>query len=286
MSRRVWIIGPIAWDTVLYLDEYPRSGGFAQGYKKIERPGGSAGNVALGLATTDVKTGFVCYLGNDDIGAKIEEVLRNSKIENLEITRVDGPSSHVLITIDKTGDRTIFGLNESFLNRVNLDNVELLPDDIVCFVLWRPYFLESLKKAQAIGCTTILGVEALHDSNVTHADVIIGSRAEFHGDNDLARFLDRFPKIIVTSGENGSTCLTKEGSIFQPAFPSEVIDTTGAGDTFLAGYLAAFAHGHTEGTHAMFVGAKWASLMVTKSTSIPPNFSEIEDYENLLNPQM
>ena len=284
MSRRVWIIGPIAWDTVLYIDDYPRSGGFAQGYKKIERPGGSAGNVALGLATTGVTTGFVCYLGNDDIGVKIEEVLQASNIENLKITRVDGPSSHVLITIDKTGDRTIFGLNESYLNRVNLDDVELFADDIVCFVLWRPYFLESLKKAQAIGCTTILGIEALHDSNITHADVIIGSRAEFQDDYDLARFLDRFPKIILTSGENGSTSLTKEGALFQPAFPSEVIDTTGAGDTFLAGYLAAFAHGHTEGTHAMFVGSKWASLMVTKSVSIPPNFSELEGHESLLNP--
>ena len=282
MSKRVWIIGPIAWDTVLYLHEYPSAGGFAQGYKKIERPGGSAGNVAVGLATTGVETGFVCYLGNDEIGKKLEDLLNSSKIKNLEITRVDGPSSHVLVTIDQSGDRTIFGLNESYLSQVNLDKVLLQPEDIVCFVLWRPYFLESLKKAQAVGCTTILGVEALHDPMVTHADVVIGSRAEFKNDNDLVPFLDRFPTIIVTDGENGARRLTQEGIKFQPAFPAETIDTTGAGDSFLAGYLAAYAHGHTDGTHAMEVGARWAALMVTLPVSIPPDFSLLSGSKTLL----
>jgi sugar/nucleoside kinase (ribokinase family) len=278
----VWIVGPIAWDTVLYLHQYPSAGGFAQGYKKIERPGGSAGNVALGLSTTGVETGFVCYLGNDDIGIKLDDLLNSSQIKNLEITRINGPSSHVLVVIDESGDRTIFGLNESYLSQVNLDNVQLHADDIVCFVLWRPYFLNSLKKAKEAGCTTIVGVEALGDPMVTHADVVIGSRAEFKSDNDLVPFLDRFPTIIVTNGEHGATRITKEGIDFQPALPAQTIDTTGAGDSFLAGYLAAYAHGHTEGKHAMEVGARWAALMVTLPVSIPPDFSELPGFKSLL----
>jgi len=282
MSKRVWIVGPIAWDTVLYLHQYPSAGGFAQGYKKIERPGGSAGNVALGLSTTGVETGFVCYLGNDDIGIKLDDLLNSSQIKNLEITRINGPSSHVLVAIDESGDRTIFGLNESYLSQVNLDNVQLHADDIVCFVLWRPYFLNSLKKAKEAGCTTIVGVEALGDPMVTHADVVIGSRAEFKSDNDLVPFLDRFPTIIVTNGEHGATRITKEGIDFQPALPAQTIDTTGAGDSFLAGYLAAYAHGHTEGKHAMEVGARWAALKVTLPVSIPPDFSELPGFKSLL----
>ncbi len=282
MSKRVWIVGPIAWDTVLYLHQYPSAGGFAQGYKKIERPGGSAGNVALGLSTTGVETGFVCYLGNDDIGIKLDDLLNSSQIKNLKITRINGPSSHVLVVIDESGDRTIFGLNESYLSQVNLDNVQLHADDIVCFVLWRPYFLNSLKKAKEAGCTTIVGVEALGDPMVTHADVVIGSRAEFKSDNDLVPFLDRFPTIIVTNGEHGATRITKEGIDFQPALPAQTIDTTGAGDSFLAGYLAAYAHGHTEGKHAMEVGARWAALMVTLPVSIPPDFSELPGFKSLL----
>ena len=282
MSKRVWIVGPIAWDTVLYLHQYPSAGGFAQGYKKIERPGGSAGNVALGLSTTGVETGFVCYLGNDDIGIKLDDLLNSSQIKNLEIIRINGPSSHVLVAIDESGDRTIFGLNESYLSQVNLDNVQLRADDIVCFVLWRPYFFNSLKKAQEAGCTVIVGVEALGDPMVTHADVVIGSRAEFKSDNDLVPFLDRFPTIIVTNGEHGATRITREGIDFQPAFPAQTIDTTGAGDSFLAGYLAAYAHGHTEGKHAMEVGARWAALMVTLPVSIPPDFSELPGFKSLL----
>jgi sugar/nucleoside kinase (ribokinase family) len=238
--------------------------------------------VALGLSTTGVETGFVCYLGNDDIGIKLDDLLNSSQIKNLEITRINGPSSHVLVAIDESGDRTIFGLNESYLSQVNLDNVQLHADDIVCFVLWRPYFLNSLKKAKEAGCTTIVGVEALGDPMVTHADVVIGSRAEFKSDNDLVPFLDRFPTIIVTNGEHGATRITKEGIDFQPALPAQTIDTTGAGDSFLAGYLAAYAHGHTEGKHAMEVGARWAALMVTLPVSIPPDFSELPGFKSLL----
>ena len=41
-ARRVWIVGPVAWDTVVYVDHYPTPGRFTQCRKTIERPGGSA----------------------------------------------------------------------------------------------------------------------------------------------------------------------------------------------------------------------------------------------------
>ena len=79
MKRRVWIVGPIAWDTVIYIDEYPEAGGFSQCKERIDRPGGTAGNVAIALATTGVETGFVTYLGNDEYGAKLLGMLKQSQ---------------------------------------------------------------------------------------------------------------------------------------------------------------------------------------------------------------
>ena len=282
MSRKVWIVGPIAWDTVIYIDEFPAKGGFVQARRKIERVGGTAGNVAIALATADVDTGFVTYIGKDDFGAKIKKLLTESQISELKIKEIDDETSHVVVAIDKTGDRTIIGLNISHLNQVNLKDVPLGPTDIVCFVVWRDYFLESLLIAQKAGCTTVVGAEALEDKNVKYADIVIGSRAEYSLENDMSQYLDRFSRIVLTSGENGVHQYEAGKTTFKQALKVNAIDTTGAGDSFLAGYLAALAKGDQSGIQGIEAGIHWAALMVTKEQSIPPNWSEIPGHDRLL----
>ena len=281
MSTRVWIVGPIAWDTVIYIDDFPISGGFAQCKERIDRPGGTAGNVALALASTGVETGFVTYLGNDQFGKDLESLLRNSEIKNLAINKIDGPSSHVLVTIDKSANRTIFGLNKSYLNLVNLDKVDLRPDDIVCFVLWRDYFIESLRKAQQIGCKIVVGIEALADPTVTHADVAVGSLSDFEKEENLEKHLNRFERIVATKGANGAVELSRGKRIYQPSIATKVVDTTGAGDSFLAGYLAAYANG-IHGEVALEIGARWAAMMVSMTASIPPRMADVPGLIELL----
>ena len=282
MSRKVWIVGPIAWDTVIYLDEFPAKGGFGQAKRKVERIGGTAGNVAIALATADIDTGFVTYLGKDEHGKLIKQALRESQINDLYIKELDEETSHVVVAIDKTGDRTIIGLNISHLKQVNLKDVPLNPSDIVCFVVWRNYFLESLLIAQEAGCTTVVGVEALEDENVKFADIAIGSRSEYSTDNDMSEFLDRFSRIVLTSGESGVHQYESGREIFKPALKVNAIDTTGAGDSFLAGYLAAIAKGDLIGDRALDAGVHWAALMVTREQSIPPKWSEVPGYKELL----
>jgi len=282
MTRRVWIVGPIAWDTVIYINDFPAKGGFAQALRKIERVGGTAGNVAIALATADVDTGFVSYLGKDKHGKQIKKVLEESQINHLCLKELDEETSHVVVAIDKTGDRTIIGLNVSHLNQVNLKGVPLKSSDIVCFVVWREYFLESLLIAQEAGCTTVVGVEALEDKNVRYADIAIGSRSEYSPENEMSEYLGRFPRIVLTSGENGVNQYEQDRKIFKSSLKVNAIDTTGAGDSFLAGYLAALAKGDKSGDQAMDAGIHWAALMVTKEQSIPPNWREVPGYESLL----
>ena len=87
---------------------------------------------------------------------------------------------------------SIVYLDCSNCNLVNLDKVDLRPDDIVCFVLWRDYFIESLRKAQQIGCKIVVGIEALADPTVTHADVAVGSLSDFEKEENLEKHLNRF----------------------------------------------------------------------------------------------
>ena len=57
MARKVWVQGPIAIDSVVYLSQFPVPGSFMNSLRTEERTGGSSANVALGLCTASVETG-------------------------------------------------------------------------------------------------------------------------------------------------------------------------------------------------------------------------------------
>jgi sugar/nucleoside kinase (ribokinase family) len=274
-ARRVWVVGPIAWDTVVYVDRYPTRGRFTQGRTKIERPGGSAGNVAQALATAGIETGFVTTIGDDVIGQQLQTTLASSRIAHLVVSRTPGESSHVLVLVDDGGERTILGLSPGTMRHITPRDAPLEPGDIVVFVVWDDHFLADLDRARTRGCTTVVGLGALDNPAVT-ADIAFGSRADLLGEVDPAHHLTRFGRIVVTSGPEGALQTDVNGELRQSAIPTAVVDTTGAGDAFLAGYLAMYARGFVDGVRALDAGARWAAVTVSHEGSIPPDWSQVD----------
>ena len=274
VARRVWIVGPVAWDTVVYVDQYPTPGLFTQCRKKIERPGGSAANVAQALATSGIETGFVTTIGDDAIGEQLQSTLAASRIAHLVVHRTPGESDHVLVLVDGDGERTILGLSPRTMHHITSRDAPLEPGDIVVFVVWSDHFLADLDHARARGCTTVVGLGALDNPAVT-ADIAFGSRSDVIGEVEPAHHLTRFGRIVVTSGPDGALQVDGNGELRQSAVPTAVVDTTGAGDAFLAGYLAMYARGVEDGVQALDAGARWAALTVAHEGSIPPEWSEV-----------
>jgi sugar/nucleoside kinase (ribokinase family) len=277
---RIWIVGVIAWDTVLHVGSFPVPGGFTPKLRRLERPGGSAANVAQAVATADIEAGFVTVLGRDAIGAQLHQALRTSEISHLHIRWVDGESNHSLVLVDQEGDRTIIALAGDELDSIHLDDVPLRPGDIVVFVVWEESFLPDLERATAAGCITVVGLGALLDDRVRRADVAFGSHVDVPSGTDPAKHLDRFDRVVMTSGADGADQFSAGGVLHQPAFPAQVVDTTGAGDAFLAGYLATYAHGLQDGAEALKNGARWASTMVSMRASVPPPWSAVVGVES------
>jgi sugar/nucleoside kinase (ribokinase family) len=274
MTSRVWVIGPIAWDSVYYLDELPKPGEFAQTYRNVERPGGTAANSAIAIATTGIETGFVGYVGDDSLSEKLLNTLRSSEIKNLHLKYLHGAPSHVAIFIDKTGERTIVGLSEDRLEAVTLADVNLQSGDIVVFQLWREHFRKDLDMAKAAGCVTVVGIEAL--STDISADIVIGSELDTLQESEIPGYLDRFERIVITRGADGASEYSHSGEVTNEALKVVAIDATGAGDSFLAGYVTALAQGKVSGEERLNLGTTWASLAVQVESSIPPHFSEVE----------
>jgi len=282
--RRIWVVGAIAWDTVLHVTAYPAPGSYTKGSRRRERPGGSAANVAQAVATAGLEVGFVTVLGRDDRGAVLHETLRQSDLEHLHIRWVEGETNHVLVMVDDDGDRTIVGLAGDGLDTIHLDDVPLAAGDIVVFVVWDESLRGDLEIAAAAGCVTVVGLGALEDPQVAHAHIAFGSHVDISAGTDPRRHLHRFDRIVRTSGADGAWQYTADGVLHQPALLTEVVDTTGAGDAFLAGYLSVYAHGLTDGRAALEAGARWAALMVQLEASIPPPWHTVDGVAALLAP--
>jgi len=267
--------GPIALDTVVYLSNFPTPGSFLNSLRTEERTGGTSANVALGLCTASVETGFVSYLGNDEIGKQLLKVLEQSQIKDLVITHFDDKTNHALVLVDEKSERTIISMTTPHLRELRMDDVPFKTGDIVAFILWREEFFADLLRAQASGCFTVVGAGALADSSVTHADLVIGSRNDFPAEINLLDQLDRFASIVLTDGVQGAVLYSGGNEIRQPSYNVEVKDTTGAGDAFIAGYLAGIAH-ELSTTQSLEIAAKWAASAVQSESSVPPVFEVVK----------
>ena len=275
MVKKVWIHGPIAVDTVLYLANFPAPGSFMNSLRKEERIGGTAANVALGLCTADVETGLVGYLGRDINGKKLQEILDKSLIKDKYITYIDGETSHAVILVDDNSERTIISTTVPYLRQLRMDGVPVQNGDVVAFILWREEFCEDLQKMNSAGCFTVVGAGALSDPMVEHADLLIGSYADFPGDIDPKNHLNRFGQIVLTRGIDGSSSYTSQGELHQSAMKVDAVDSTGAGDAFIAGYLAGLAHGLNI-PQILQIAAQWAASSVQVKSSVPPAFENVK----------
>jgi len=271
MSKRVWVQGPIAIDTVVYVEKFPLPGTFMNSTRTEERTGGTSANVALGLCTTAVETNFVGYLGNDDNGKKLREVLDKSKIKHSIITEIDGPTSNALILIDDKAERTIISMTKPYLRELRMDNVPFSEGDVVAIILWREEFLNDLNRAESSGCLTVVGAAALVDANVSHAHLAIGSVSDIPSGVNPEDHLDRFDEIVLTDGLNGARYYSKKQKLQQSALKVDAIDVTGAGDAFISGYLAALAN-ELDPSQCLLIATQWAASSVQINSSIPPAF--------------
>jgi sugar/nucleoside kinase (ribokinase family) len=271
MSKRVWVQGPIAIDTVVYVEKFPTPGTFMNSTRTEERTGGTSANVALGLCTTGVETNFVGYLGHDDNGKKLREVLDKSEIKHSIITEIDGPTSNALILIDDKAERTIISMTKPYLRELRMDNVPFSEGDVVAIILWREEFLNDLLRAESAGCLTVVGAAALVDANVSHACLAIGSVSDIPSGVNPEDHLDRFDEIVLTDGLNGARYYSKKQMLQQSALKVDAIDVTGAGDAFISGYLAALAN-ELEPSQCLLLATQWAASSVQINSSIPPAF--------------
>ena len=268
---RIVVVGAVASDEVIRLDERLCEGAHLNGHSAGIRLGGGGANSAAALAAAGHHVTLVSAVGDDEDGAWQLAQLKAAGVDTQAVAVVHAASTRSILHIDPWGERTIVNLGrtaESEPPRRLLD----LPADLI-YVRSRTDNLGHLLAERVKQVTVVAHVPPLA-AGIFPAHVILGSAsdlpAEFLADPlaGAARVAGSFLRwTIITHGAAGAEAFATGGEHLRLAAPAvKAVDSTGAGDAFAAGLCHALANGRTI-PDALPVAIRWGSDKVAHAGS-------------------
>jgi sugar/nucleoside kinase (ribokinase family) len=231
-----------------------------------EMSGGSAANTIVGIANFGARAAYVGKVRDDQIGKLYSHDIRAAGVAFDTSAAPDGPGtgcSYILVTPD--GERTMntyLGAAQN-LTPSDIDAAQIAASHLVYLegYLWDPKnakdaFVKAATIAHGAGrqvaltlsdafCVDRYRDEFLDLMRKGTVDLIFANESELHSlyqtadfDAALKQLRDDIRLGIVTRSEKGCVVVSKLETVAVPAFPIDrLVDTTGAGDLFAAGFL-------------------------------------------------
>jgi sugar/nucleoside kinase (ribokinase family) len=265
-----------------YVEAIPEGQGGALIEEIRVSPAGAAGGTAITLAKLGARAVSVGAIGSDDLGDVLVTMLRRLGVETDHLARKDGvQTSATVLPIRPNGDRPalhVIGANGSFTR-------EDVPWGVIeqadTLHLGGPEFMHELAPeilgfAREHGITT--SADVLADGWPELLDMIAPALEHvdwFLPNDDQAMKLTGADSVeaagaellergiggcAITRGADGSVIVTAAGVERVPAFRTDVVDTTGCGDAFSAGFMRGLSLGRAP-TEAARLGSACASLV-------------------------
>jgi sugar/nucleoside kinase (ribokinase family) len=286
----VLVAGDANLDLVLRGDVVPR---FGQAEQLLDGAdlvlGSSAGICAAGLARLGVDTALVARVGADVFGARTRELLADAGVDTSAVAVTEEPTG-VSVILSAPDDRAILTLTGALASLTGEDVRAALESTGATHLHVASFFLvpqlarelpEVLGRARERGVTTSLDTnwdpaERWHGvaECLPHLDVLLPNAQEAVA---LARSLGedpadavaasvalarRGPLVVVKDGADGGFATRPDGTVVRAAgLVVDVVDTTGAGDSFDAGFLAAWLDGLS-----LEEAVRWAAVAGSLST--------------------
>ena len=274
--------GAVTVDDLIYVDHYPLPDTKVAVLDQVRQGGGLAGTALVAAARLGARAAYAGILGDDDLSRyTLDEFAREGVDCTPVLHRPDARPIHSIIIVDHTnGQRSIL---PSFVG-VQWRQASEIPEAMIaaCRVLFIDHHavegdLRAIELAHAYGIPVVGDIER---ETEPHADelapqvdhLIVGVNFARHktGANDPASMALALSHgracTVVTAGEQGCWYITRERpdvATHQPAFPVQVMDTTGCGDVFHGAYAAALAQGEPT-SQAIRVASAAAALKATQ----------------------
>jgi adenosine kinase len=256
----------------------------------VEISGGSAANTIVGVAGFGGRAGFVGKVKDDELGRTFAHDIRAAGVAFDTPPAADGPSTarcYVLVTPD--GERTmntyLGAAQDLHPNDVDPDTVAASGIIYLEGYLWDPpHAKEAFRKAAKIAhdakrqvaltlsdafCVGRYRAEFIDLIRNGTVDLVFANESELLSLYETANFdtavsaLRADAKLaVVTRSEKGCVVVTKSGTEAVPPAPiARLVDATGAGDLFAAGFLFGLARGRDHKTAARLGGLAAAEVI-------------------------
>jgi sugar/nucleoside kinase (ribokinase family) len=237
----------------------------------VETSGGSGGNTMAGFASFGGKGGFIAKVADDELGKTFQSDLHNMGITfETQPLNLGAKTGRCMILVTPDAQRTM----NTFLGA----SVELTPDDVDTDLIGqakvtylegylfdkdtaKQAFIKAAEAAHASGHRVALTLSDpfcvdRHRSDFLrlvegHVDILFANEEEIKSlfmqenfDDAISAVSKHVEIAVITRGEAGAVILSKGETIEIAAEPvANVVDTTGAGDQFAAGFLYGFTEG-------------------------------------------
>ena len=262
-----------------------------------EVSGGSAANTAVGIASLGARAGFIGKVKEDGLGKVFGHDIRASGVAfSTPAAATGAATARCLILVTPDGERTMntfLGAAQD-LTVADID-ATLVESAAVTYLegyLWDPpaakeAFLAAAKIAHKAHrkvaltlsdsfCVDRYRAEFLDLIRSGTVDLVFCNEAELKSlyetaDYDTAQtqLKQDVCEAVVTRSEHGATFLSAEGIVRVPAYPVDrVVDTTGAGDLFAAGFLTGYTKG-LEPAESLRLGAMAAGEIISQLGARP-----------------
>lgn len=304
--KHILVVGSINADTFLDVARMPKEGETILASDSVVLPGGKGANQAAGCGllsdTQQTKVHFIGSFGNDGHVPLLRSTMTNHHVDISESNNSDKPSGQAFIMLMPSGQNSIIivgGANRSWPSTLSSSQISLLHQSS-CILLQRevPESVNLLvSQAAATANVPVMMDMGGEDSPISKQllellFVLSANETELSRVTNLptdteeqvvaaCRVVQQMgvKNVLVTLGERGSLLCLENGTIVrqEAVKVDHVVDTTGAGDCFRAGFAVAFTEGRDWQSCLKFGSASSALKIQKKGAMSVPLRSQTEE---------
>ncbi|WP_372910800.1 carbohydrate kinase family protein [Salinigranum sp.] len=247
------VVGGCSYNSMLYLDEFPREPGTYVATDFHETVGSTGAGKSLNLGRLGMDVTFHATIGRDRYGDVIRDTFADEPVTFVHDVDPNGTERHVNL-MNADGDRiSVFAVEPTPGLDVDDGRLEGLVETADALVVnpgdyTRPLLAAADRYDVPVWCDVHAydGSDPHFEPFVDAADYLFLSDEGMDDPREFMRErVDAGTDVVVcTRGSDGSMALTSDGSFRElPAESFEMVDTNGAGDAYVAGFL----YGHSRG---------------------------------------
>lgn len=277
MSCYLGVFGHTAIDIILQVQKLPKPNSSVAVKERVKRRGGTAANIAKAAGDLDVDVSLASFVG-EDFPDEYERSLKRSGVMTYDLKRMEDHSTPTCWILSDHKEEQMAIIDQGAAGEADRFDVELQKRTIEgCEVLHigtgRPEYYEKIldspeAEGKTIGFDPAQELRYVYDAEtferfISRSDHFFCNEEEATVAQEylevscIEDILDLVDTVIVTRGDDGSSLYTDGERKDIPSFePDSVLDPTGAGDAYRAGFYSALSEGNELEDCCLFASAR------------------------------